>query len=181
MSMLPNTLMHLIREHDMTPDELSSLRLCRSAGDKVPAELEKEYMALTGHPISEGYGMTEIGLAALNPPTVVDKLGSIGMPSPGFVFSIRSEDGGEVSSGKEGRLFVRTPSRTAGYWNDPGASAEVIREEWLDTGDVMRADADGYQGSVAGTSRSSSMTAPTSPRRRSRTRCWPIPRLRAQA
>ena len=88
--------------------------------------------------------MTEIGLAALNPPTVVDKLGSIGMPSPGFVFSIRSEDGGEVSSGKEGRLFVRTPSRTAGYWNDPGASAEVIREEWLDTGDVMRADDDGY-------------------------------------
>jgi long-chain acyl-CoA synthetase len=144
MSMLPNTLLHLIREHDMTPDDLSSLRLCRSAGDKVPGELEKEYMALTGHPISEGYGMTEIGLAALNPPTVVNKLGSIGMPSPGFVFSIRSEDGGEVSSGKEGRLFVRTPSRTAGYWNDPGASAEVIREEWLDTGDVMRADADGY-------------------------------------
>ena len=100
MSMLPNTLMHLIREHDMTPDELSSLRLCRSAGDKVPAELEKEYMALTGHPISEGYGMTEIGLAALNPPTVVNKLGSIGVPSPGFVFSIRSEDGGEVASGK---------------------------------------------------------------------------------
>ena len=144
MSMLPTSLLHLIREHDMTPDELSSLRLCRSAGDKVPAELEKEYMAMTGHPISEGYGMTEIGLAALNPPTVVDKLGSIGVPSPGFVFSIRSEDGGEVSSGKEGRLFVRTPSRTAGYWNDPGASAEVIREDWLDTGDVMRIDDDGY-------------------------------------
>jgi acyl-coenzyme A synthetase/AMP-(fatty) acid ligase len=33
-----------------------SLRLCRSAGDKIPAELEKEVMALTGHPISEGYG-----------------------------------------------------------------------------------------------------------------------------
>jgi acyl-coenzyme A synthetase/AMP-(fatty) acid ligase len=144
MSMLPTSLLHLIREHDMTPDELSSLRLCRSAGDKVPAELEKEYMAMTGHPISEGYGMTEIGLAALNPPTAVDKLGSIGVPSPGFMFSIRSEDGGEVSSGKEGRLFVRTPSRTAGYWNDPGASAEVIFEEWLDTGDVMRVDDDGY-------------------------------------
>jgi long-chain acyl-CoA synthetase len=144
MSMLPTALLHLIREHDMTPGELSSLRLCRSAGDKVPAELEKEYMALTGHSISEGYGMTEIGLAALNPPSVVDKLGSIGMPSPGFVFSIRGEDGGEVSSGTVGRLFVRTPSRTAGYWNDPDASAEVIREEWLDTGDVMRADDDGY-------------------------------------
>jgi acyl-coenzyme A synthetase/AMP-(fatty) acid ligase len=144
MSMLPTALLHLIREHDMTPGELSSLRLCRSAGDKVPAELEKEYMALTGHSISEGYGMTEIGLAALNPPSVVDKLGSIGMPSPGFVFSIRGEDGGEVSSETVGRLFVRTPSRTAGYWNDPDASAEVICEEWLDTGDVMRADDDGY-------------------------------------
>ena len=144
MSMLPTALLHLIREHDMTPDELSSLRLCRSAGDKVPAELEKEYMALTGHPVSEGYGMTEIGLAALNPPTVVDKLGSIGLPSPGFHFSIRSDDGHELSSGEEGRLWVRTPSRTAGYWNDPGASAAVISEEWLDTGDVMKADEDGY-------------------------------------
>ena len=75
---------------------------------------------------------------------MVDKLGSIGVPSPGFVFSIRSEDGGEVASGTEGRLFVRTPSSTAGYWNDPGASAEVIREDWLDTGDVMRVDDDDY-------------------------------------
>jgi long-chain acyl-CoA synthetase len=144
LSMLPTALLHLLREHGMTPEELSSLRLCRSAGDKVPAELEKEYMALTGHPVSEGYGMTEIGLAALNPPTVVDKLGSVGVPSPGFVFSLRTDAGHEVSSGEEGRLWVLTPSRTAGYWNDPDASTDVIREEWLDTGDVMEADDDGY-------------------------------------
>ncbi len=144
MSMLPTALLHLLREHDMTADELSSLRLCRSAGDKVPEELAKEYLALTGHPISEGYGMTEIGLAALNPPTKSAKLGSVGMPSPGFVFSIHTEEGNEAASGEDGRLFVRTPSCTAGYWNDPNASAEVIREEWLDTGDMMRADEDGY-------------------------------------
>jgi len=144
MSMLPTALLHLLREHDMTADELSSLRLCRSAGDKVPEEFAKEYMTLTGHPISEGYGMTEIGLAALHPPTESGKLGSVGVPSPGFVFSIRTEGGNEAASGEDGRLFVRTPSRTAGYWNDPNASAEVIREEWLDTGDMMRADEDGY-------------------------------------
>jgi long-chain acyl-CoA synthetase len=144
MSMLPTALLHLLREHDMTADELSSLRLCRSAGDKVPEELAKEYMALTGHHISEGYGMTEIGLAALHPPTVAGKQGSVGVPSPGFVFSIRTEEGNEAASGEDGRLFVRTPSRTAGYWNDPDASAEAIREEWLDTGDMMRADEDGY-------------------------------------
>lgn len=144
LSMLPTALLHLIREHDMTPDELSSLRLCRSAGDKVPAELEKEYMALTAHPVSEGYGMTEIGLAALNPPTMLDKLGSVGLPSPGFAFSIRGDKGHELPTGEQGRLWVRTLSRTAGYWNDPNASADVIRDEWLDTGDVMKADEDGY-------------------------------------
>ena len=51
----------------MSPEDFSSLRLCRSGGDKVPAELEKEFMALARQTVSEGYGMTEIGLAALNP------------------------------------------------------------------------------------------------------------------
>ncbi len=143
-SMLPTALLHLLREHDMTADELASLRLCRSAGDKVPAELQHEYKALTGHQISEGYGMTEIGLAALHPPTVADKLGSVGLPSPGFAFSIRNETGEEVAQGAEGRLWVKTPSRAEGYWNDKQATEEVVRDGWLDTGDVMQADADGY-------------------------------------
>jgi long-chain acyl-CoA synthetase len=144
LSMLPTALMHLIREHDMTGADFSSLRLCRSGGDKVPAELEKEFIALTGHPVSEGYGMTEIGLAALNPPIGVDKLGSIGLPSPGFVFSIRDAEGREVPPGEEGRLWVKAPSRSPGYWNDPTASAEVVSDGWFDTGDVMKVDEDGY-------------------------------------
>lgn len=143
-SMLPTALMHLLQEHDMTADELASLRLCRSAGDKVPSELQSEYAELTGHPISEGYGMTEIGFGALHPPAVADRLGSVGLPSPGFAFSIRDERGEEIPTGGQGRLWVKTPTRTAGYWNDAKASAEVIRDEWLDTGDVMKADGDGY-------------------------------------
>jgi long-chain acyl-CoA synthetase len=82
MSMLPNAILHLIREHDMQPEDFSSLRLMRSGGDKVAAELEKEFIALAGKPVSEGYGMTEIGLACFNPPIGVDKLGSIGLPAP---------------------------------------------------------------------------------------------------
>ena len=144
LSMLPTALLHLIREHDMTSADFGSLRLCRSGGDKVPAELEKEFIALTGRPVSEGYGMTEIGLAALNPPMGVDKLGSIGVPSPGFAFSIRDNQGRETSSGEQGRLWVRTPTQSPGYWNDPQASAEVVRDGWFDTGDVMKIDDDGY-------------------------------------
>jgi long-chain acyl-CoA synthetase len=144
LSMLPTALLHLIREHDMTSADFSSLRLIRSAGDKVSAELEKEFMALTGKTVSEGYGMTEFGLAALNPPMGVDKLGSIGLPGPGFVFSIRDEEGNELPLDSEGRLWVQTPTQCAGYWNDMAATAEVLSEGWFDTGDEMKVDADGY-------------------------------------
>ena len=66
-------------------------------------------MALTGKTVSEGYGMTEFGLAALNPPMGVDKLGSIGLPSPGFVFSIRDDDGHELPQGHGGTPLGRDP------------------------------------------------------------------------
>lgn len=144
LSMLPTALLHLIREHDMTTADFSSLRLIRSAGDKVSAELEKEFMALAKKTVSEGYGMTEFGLAALNPPKGADKLGSIGVPSPGFEFSIRNDDWNELPADEQGRLWVRTPTQSAGYWNDEKASAEVIRDGWFDTGDEMKVDGDGY-------------------------------------
>ncbi|MGD9501450.1 MAG: AMP-binding protein, partial [Methyloceanibacter sp.] len=92
LSMLPAALLHLIREQGTAADDFSSLRLCRSAGDKVPAELQKEFMALTGKPVSEGYGMTEFGLAALNASGNHGKLGSVGLPSPGFTFAIRDDN-----------------------------------------------------------------------------------------
>ncbi len=144
MSMLPATLMHFIREPDTTAEDFASLRLVRSAGDKVPAELEKEFEELTGHKIHEGYGMTEIGLAANNPPSGTDKVGSVGVPNPGFVFSIRDSNGEERQHGEEGRVWIKTRSQAAGYWNDPEASSEVIGDGWFDTGDVMKADEDGY-------------------------------------
>jgi acyl-CoA synthetase (AMP-forming)/AMP-acid ligase II len=144
MSMLPAALFHLIRERETTAQDFSSLRLVRSGGDKVPAELEKEFKALTGHDIYEGYGMTEVGTATNNPPSGLDKLGSIGLPNPGFIFSIRADSGSEVADGEEGRVWISTPSLMMGYWNAPDATAEVIRDGWLDSGDVMKADQDGY-------------------------------------
>jgi long-chain acyl-CoA synthetase len=144
MSMLPASLLHLIREPGTTSEDFASLRFCRSGGDKVPAELEKEFNVLTGHEIHEGYGMTEIGIAANNPPSGRDKLGSIGLPNPGFVFSIRTDAGKEASAGAEGRVFISAPSAFLGYWHDETATQEVFRDGWLDTGDVMRADSDGY-------------------------------------
>jgi len=142
--MLPAAMLHLVRDHGATRDDFNSLRLCRSGSDKVPAELEREFTALTGLVIDEGYGMTEVGLAALNPPSGVIKPGSIGRPVPGFMLSIRDEAGSEVPTGSEGRLWIKTRSATIGYWHNSTATASVFRDGWLDSSDLMKADADGY-------------------------------------
>jgi long-chain acyl-CoA synthetase len=49
-----------------------------------------------------------------------------------------------VSPGEEGRLWVKTPTQSAGYWNDETVSAEALRDGWFDTGDDMKVDPDGY-------------------------------------
>ena len=67
--------------------------------DKVSAELESEFTELTGCVIDEGYGMTETGHATISPTDGEIRLGSIGIPCPGYEFSIRDEDGNELSTG----------------------------------------------------------------------------------
>jgi len=144
MCMLPAALFCLVRDHGATRDHFSSLRVCMAGGDKVSAELEREFTELAGFPIDEIYGMSEIGLATANPPSGPNKLGSIGRLAPGFAASIRDEDRCELPAGEEGRLWIQSPANMIGYWNRPDATAETIVDGWLDTGDVVKADNDGY-------------------------------------
>jgi long-chain acyl-CoA synthetase len=142
--MLPAALVALVRDHDARRDDFASVRLCISGGDKVPAELEKEFTALTDFPIDEGWGMSEVGFSTVSPPSGPIKLGSVGRLNPGYELSIRDEDGRELPVGAPGRLWIRSPSNMVGYWNRPDATAETIRDGWLDTGDVMRVDEEGF-------------------------------------
>ena len=114
------------------------------AATKFRVELEKEFTDLAGFEIDETYGMTEIGIATMNPPSGPNRIGSIGKLGPGFVASIRDDDGREVPAGSEGRMWIKAPSNMVGYWNHPDATAETIVDGWLDTGDVVSIDADGY-------------------------------------
>ncbi len=142
--MLPAALITLVRDHEASAEDFSSIRLCVSGGDKVSAELEREFTELAGFPVDEGYGMTEIGSASLNPPSGENRLGSIGKLSPGFEMSLRDDSGAEVPVGTQGRLWIRSPGNAIGYWNNEQATAETIVDGWLDTGDMMRVDEDGY-------------------------------------
>lgn len=145
LAMIPAALSALIHEHDLTHDDFASLRVCRAGADKVSTELLTEFAALAGFPIDEGYGMTEVGLTTLNPPRGPIKQGSIGPPIGGYSVSLRDEGGAQVEeAGTVGRIWIRTRSRMVGYWEAPEATAEILSGEWLDSGDLARADEDGY-------------------------------------
>jgi acyl-CoA synthetase (AMP-forming)/AMP-acid ligase II len=144
LAMIPAALTALIRDHDATADDFASLRLCRAGADKVSLQLEREFEHLVGFPIDEGYGMTEVGLATLNPPRGPIKAGSIGRPVGGFGISIRDDRYVECASGTVGRVWIKTRSQTIGYWDDPAATADILRDGWLDSGDLAHADEDGY-------------------------------------
>jgi len=144
LAMIPAALSALIRDHDLQPGDFASLRICRAGADKVSTELLTEFAAAAGFPIVEGYGMTEVGLATLNPPSGVIKPGSIGPPISGFSIAIRDDAGDPVGAGSVGRIWIRSHSRMAGYWNAREATDQVVSAGWLDSGDLARADDDGY-------------------------------------
>ena len=144
MAMIPAALWALIHDHDLQPGDFSSMRVVRAGSDKVSTELLAEFCAAAGFPIVEGYGMTEVGLATLNPVSGEIRQGSIGTPIPGYGVALFDEQGGPVPVGRIGRIFIRTRSRMAGYWEAPEATAEILSGAWLDSGDLAHADADGY-------------------------------------
>ena len=144
LAMIPAALSALIHDHGLRPRDFSSLRICRAGADKVSTELLTEFAAAAGFPIVEGYGMTEVGLATLNPPSGEIRQGSIGTPIGGFRIELRGEDGRPIESDAVGRIWIESRSRMSGYWEAPEATAEVVIDGWLDSGDLARADADGY-------------------------------------
>jgi long-chain acyl-CoA synthetase len=141
--MLPSALYALVRDHNARREDFASVKACYSGGDKVSGALEEEFTALTGVVIDEDYGMTEIGVPAVTP-RAAPKIGSVGPLAPGYQASLRDREGREVPAGVAGRLWIRFPGNMAGYWGNREATAETIVDGWLDTGDVMHADQDGY-------------------------------------
>ena len=141
---LPVTLFGLVRNAEARPGDFASLRMCGAGGDKVPAELQRELSALSGPLINEQYGMTEFGIATMNPCDGEIKAGSAGHVVDGYELQIRDPKGTPVPPGTSGRLWVRSNANMLGYWNNPDATRTVLVNGWLDTGDVFIEDREGY-------------------------------------
>ncbi|TMM20318.1 MAG: acyl--CoA ligase [Actinobacteria bacterium] len=144
LSMLPSALFALTRDHGARHDDFASLRLCRAAGDTVSAELEREFTALSGFAIDEAYGLTETGLVTVSPPSGEIRPGSVGQVVPAVSLTIHGDEGEELPCGSEGRLWIKAPAATVGYWDNPGATGAAFRNGWFDSGDLMRVDDEGF-------------------------------------
>jgi len=141
---LPAALIALQRDHAAKREDFGSVRLCITGGDKFPVDLEREFAGLTGLEIKETYGLTEAADFTLDPPSRATKSGSVGLLCPGYSASLRDADGTEVSTGTDGIMWICGDPVFLGYWKNPVATAEAFSDGWFNTGDVMRADADGY-------------------------------------
>lgn len=124
---------------------LDSLRMCITGGAAMPAEFFDTFEKKFGVRVLEGYGLTEASpVCSFSRIDMVQKPGSIGIPIPEVEAKVVDEVGAELPSGQEGELVVRGPNVMEGYYKNDRATAEVIKEGWLYTGDLARIDEEGY-------------------------------------
>ncbi len=121
-------------------------------GAAVQKPVAERWQQVTGHYITEAYGLTETSPGACANPLGTPWNGTIGLPIPSTDVSIR-DDGfnelplwtGEGDIEKHtGEICVRGPQVMKGYWNNPAETAKVLQDGWLKTGDIGHMDANGY-------------------------------------
>ena len=130
---------------DRTQLDFSSLRYCNTSAAPMPRELFEQVQRDFGASLLESYGLTEGTCGSFcNPMEGARKPGSIGLPLEGQSFRIVNKQGEDVPQGKVGELIIQSPTIMNGYYKDPRATAETIRNGWLYTGDLAYCDKDGY-------------------------------------
>ena len=133
---------------DIATRDLSSVRTISSGAAPMPVEMIKRLRALAPDAVvSEGYGLTEVTMGATSGPahrSGVRKAGTVGVPIFDTEVRIAGPDGQPVPTGERGEVWVRGPQVMAGYHNRPDATAEVLVDGWLRTGDIGTLDEDGY-------------------------------------
>ena len=125
-------------------NDLSSLRLCMSGGAPLPISVIRQFKRYYGLNILDMWGLTEaVAQVTSQPIDGTDKLGSAGKALPGWEIKIVDDHDNELPPGQSGEIIARGPIMS-GYYNNPQATAEVIKNGWLYTGDIGKIDKDGY-------------------------------------
>ncbi len=125
--------------------DFSRLKIALGGGMAVQATVAKRWKEVTGHILTQAWGLTETSPAACINPTTEDFNGSIGLPISSTDVAIKDDDGRDLAVGEVGEICVRGPQVMRGYWNRPDETEKVMLPGgWLRTGDIGRMDAKGY-------------------------------------
>ena len=144
----PQLFIPLINLPDFDSYDLSSIKIAASgAAPLAMPVLEKMLDAFKDGVVQEGWGLTECSMGATaNPPDrETIRPGSVGLPVYDTECKvIDAATGKDLPPGSEGELCIRGPQVMQGYWKSPEASAEVLKDDWLLTGDIGHEDEDGF-------------------------------------
>ena len=137
-----NTLFNALLNNENFKDvDFSALKLSVGGGMAIQQSVATRWHNLTGCNIIEGYGMTECSpLIAACPINVVKHNGTIGVPVPNTDIKIIKDDGTQAQIGEPGELWVKGEQVMQGYWQRPEATAEVLKDGWMATGDIVIMD-----------------------------------------
>jgi len=134
-------------EIDLSNYQLDQWRLMHIGAQPVPPSLIKRWKdKFPGHQYDTNYGLSE----SIGPGCVhlgvenIHKVGAIGKAGFGWETRIVTEQGEDVARGDVGELAVRGPGLMTCYYNDPAATAAVLKDGWLFTGDMAQEDEDGF-------------------------------------
>ncbi|MGQ9709899.1 MAG: acyl-CoA synthetase [Anaerolineae bacterium] len=140
------TMFIMLQQHPRWEEaDFSRLKIVISGGAPCPLPVFERFWE-RGVDFKTGYGLTEAGPNTfwLPPEDVRRKPGSVGFPLFHIDVRVVREDGSECGPNEVGELIIRGPHVCAGYWNNPQATAQTIRNGWLYTGDLARYDEEGY-------------------------------------
>jgi long-chain acyl-CoA synthetase len=123
----------------------ANLKLCLSGGASLPVKVLQDFEQRFNVPIIEGYGMSEGSpVVTFNDLKTGRKPGSVGTPVWGVQVKLIDAEGNEVPVGEKGELLYRGHNVMKGYYKKPEATAAVLQNGWMHSGDIAVKDADGF-------------------------------------
>ena len=142
-----NTLFNGLANHSQFAKlDFSELLISNGGGMAVQESVAKKWLAITGCPIVEGYGLSETSAGATcNPTDSLAFTGTIGLPMPNVDVRILDDDGKEVPLGSPGEIAIKGPQVMDGYWQRPDETALAMTPDgFFKSGDVGVMDERGY-------------------------------------
>ena len=142
-----NTLFNSMLNHaDFAKLDFSNAKLCLGGGMAVQRAVAEHWKRVTGKALVEAYGLTETSPGACaNRPDLAEYSGSIGLPLPSTIITIRDDDENILPMGSIGEICIDGPQVMKGYWQRPDETAKVTTKDGaFKSGDIGVMDANGY-------------------------------------